>query len=407
MATVYLHIGMPKTGTSHIQNFLWTNDEVLREKGYVYPKFKSFPGIGKARNGYFLRNQLKDPLTGKRDPEKEKEIYNQSFDEISELSQTYDKIILSEEGIWDTPTFSWTKYKKEIDSRDLDTKIIVYLRRQDLFIESYWSQKVKETSVLTFNEYINKKKYSKLRLNYYTRLCEISDVVGKENIIVRVYEKDQYEGKEKNLTSDFLNVIGLKLDDSFIMPERVFNPSLSGIYVEVKRILNYNPTYKIPKSFVVPLLYQTMIDNSDMSDFKSSKYFAKEQQIEFLNQFAQENSLVAKEYLGRENGELFLEKIENNNDESVKYSSKDLVSICGQVIEIQRNNYEEHIAELKDVIKRQQSTINWVTTSFPKKVTRKLKRIFKINRPKTTPETSDVADATDTADAAEATGTQQ
>lgn len=366
---------MPKTGTSHIQNLLWNNPEALEKQGYSYPHLKTFPGIGRGRNGYFLRNQLKDE-NGKRNIALEEEIYRENFDRISELAGEYENIIISEEGIWSLSNFPWVKYKSELERRNLDCKIIVYLRRQDLFIESYWAQKVKEKSTLTFEEYISKRKYRKLRLDYCTRLNEIARVMGKENITVRVYEKGQYIGKTADLTSDFFEAVGLELTDDFVFPEKINNPSLNGIYVELKRRLNFNPVYKEQKSFVVPLLYQTMEENSDLSGFTSGKYFTKSAQHKFLSEFDEENASVAKEYLNRPDGLLFYDSVENEKNDAEDYSTGELIDTCGKVIDIQHRNYEEQIAELKEIIKRQQSTINWISASFPKKVTRKLKRMI-------------------------------
>lgn len=35
--TCYLHIGVPKTGTTSVQNFLYTNRQVLQKQGFLYP----------------------------------------------------------------------------------------------------------------------------------------------------------------------------------------------------------------------------------------------------------------------------------------------------------------------------------------------------------------------------------
>ncbi len=37
MTTVYLHIGIPKTGTTSIQSFLFNNRDQLLEAGILYP----------------------------------------------------------------------------------------------------------------------------------------------------------------------------------------------------------------------------------------------------------------------------------------------------------------------------------------------------------------------------------
>lgn len=41
MATVYLHIGMPKTGTTFIQKTLRKNNGILKKQGYIYPDFRN------------------------------------------------------------------------------------------------------------------------------------------------------------------------------------------------------------------------------------------------------------------------------------------------------------------------------------------------------------------------------
>ena len=39
MGTIFLHIGMPKTGTSALQKFLAANRRLLEKKGFVFPDF--------------------------------------------------------------------------------------------------------------------------------------------------------------------------------------------------------------------------------------------------------------------------------------------------------------------------------------------------------------------------------
>lgn len=35
--TCYVHIGLPKTGTTSIQEFLFANHAQLKQQGYLYP----------------------------------------------------------------------------------------------------------------------------------------------------------------------------------------------------------------------------------------------------------------------------------------------------------------------------------------------------------------------------------
>ncbi len=55
MATVYLHIGTVKTGSSAIQSFLVNNRSILEQKGYCLPALNFGFGTPFAhRNGHFL-----------------------------------------------------------------------------------------------------------------------------------------------------------------------------------------------------------------------------------------------------------------------------------------------------------------------------------------------------------------
>ena len=47
MHRLYIHMGTPKTGTTAIQLFLHSNQEILQKQGYQFPNLSSiFTGIG-------------------------------------------------------------------------------------------------------------------------------------------------------------------------------------------------------------------------------------------------------------------------------------------------------------------------------------------------------------------------
>ena len=126
MATVYLHIGTPKTGTSFLQNFFQDNRAVLEKQGYVYPDFKmTFQGVGKARNGHFLAYKKEDAES----------VYNTAMDLlVQEFCQKFDKIILSEEALWNYGV-NIEKFVNDMKAQNHVVRIVVYLRRQDLYLQ--------------------------------------------------------------------------------------------------------------------------------------------------------------------------------------------------------------------------------------------------------------------------------
>ena len=69
MATVYLHIGLPKTGTTSIQNLLWDNRTLLEKHSICYPDLGfRYPHVGYLRNAHFLISSCKT------DPNNESEV---------------------------------------------------------------------------------------------------------------------------------------------------------------------------------------------------------------------------------------------------------------------------------------------------------------------------------------------
>ncbi|OPJ61431.1 hypothetical protein [Clostridium oryzae] len=351
MSTVYLHIGTPKTGTSAIQYFMAGNRKLLESKGYCYPDLgMSFPGIGYNRNAHFLVQKIydekKNRLVGK-----EEELVAKGLDKISEIAKRFSNIIISDEGIWNgggAKEEFWKNLERQLEDRKIDLKIIVYLRRQDLFIQSYWAQLVKETWTLSFDEYISNGRYKNCALDYSAYLNRIANVIGKDNIIVRVYEKQQYRGTNNSIISDFLEAINLQLTDEYQNMDKVYNVSLSGSPLEVKRILNHMPEYKNKFNFIVPLLAEVQTEMLQNVGFKECKYFSYDEQLKFLEQYAEGNSSVARDYLKRENGILFMNTIEANDSKKISlYSTEELVFVCGKIIALQQHKLDEMIEKSK------------------------------------------------------------
>lgn len=380
MATLYLHIGTPKTGTSAIQRFLPLNETLLEEQGFCYPDLGyRFNRVGMNRNAHFLIYRQKFSQ------EKETEIRNsdnkrfyEGLDKIKKLTDTFPNIVLSDEDIWNlhlSRTNFWSLLKNALDERGIDLKVIVYLRRQDLVVESYWMQRVKAKITSSFQEFIDSGEYSFFKLNYYENLEHISKIIGKENIIVRAYEKQQYEGNGNSLISDFMKVLGLELNDMYVSPNAVVNTSLHGSYLEVKRLLNemeyfHKPTWSTK---YLSLLQEEAEGNYRIS---SCECFTYEQQMAFLKKYKEGNSAVAREYMNRQDGVLFKEKIEKRTDDVKEYSPRELVLICGRMMELKTNDMETRLNDLRVKLDEANRKLEYAKRPMTKKIASKLYNIF-------------------------------
>lgn len=346
MPTLYLHIGTPKTGTSAIQITLGTNAEILKKQNVVFPDFGlRYANAAKYRNAHFLIEE-DDP---------EAKDYALALSKIIELSKTYETIVLSEENLWRQEK-RLDKFREDLNAQGIQLKVIVYFRRQDLYLQSQYAQHVKVYLKDTFEEYV---KSQDMLLDYYSRIQVFVEQIGKDNIIVRVYEKAQF--LNQNLITDFLHVIGITDSEEFAEPKEA-NTSLSGIYLETKRLLNRTAAFQTKDNFVIRYLKSAASDAGKTASFSANHYFSYEKQMEFLAQFEESNQKIAREFLGREEGVLFTDKISTDiKPVQDAYTTEEYVDILAEIILKQKENIDvqnEKINSLNQKIKSQNTLIS-------------------------------------------------
>lgn len=309
MKTLYLHIGTMKTGTCAIQELCTSNQEILNRQGYCYPKLPySFPGFGKKRNALFLQRPI--VKGGVRQTDAERERFLEGMGIIREHFKTYDNVILSDEGVWGGACKNrktlWQELKEYSDEHQFSVKIIVYLRRQDLYIDSLWRQGVKGSTnrrskvAVSWQEYVKNIPIIE-QLDYYGELNRISSALGKENVIVRRFDRKKFS--DGMIQSDFLELIGLKLTDEYYIKKQSVNESMSGNICEIKRVINLLPG--ITDSEYV-FLRKNLLDINSVSgsEYKSNMFSAQETEA-FMETYRQDNRKIAEEYLNEKDTDLF------------------------------------------------------------------------------------------------------
>lgn len=305
MGTIYLHIGMPKTGTSALQLFLPGNQELLNARGYCYPQMPfRFKNIGIRRNAHFLTLWQEKETA----PEWEK-----GFQVVAEAAEQYENVILSDENIWTRQREEgfWENVLPRLSETGADVRVIVYLRRQDEQFESNWNQKVKDKKRRmrrSFKEFYDDEGYLEMPFHYDELLDAMSSRIGRERIIVRVYEKGQFTGG--SLFEDFLETVGLHFTEEYQLPGYAPNVRLSNTAVEIKRLINF----AFRENMEVPDFYRTILDQ--VYELKSiqeipeqtSSMFSPEMRRDFMSRYEEGNKRVAREYFGREDGRLFYDE---------------------------------------------------------------------------------------------------
>ena len=313
--TLVLHIGTPKTGTTALQFFLYENSEELKKLGWSYPNLCK--GIAEMDSQTYTENVVYEANCRFLFPIKEKfsdpnSIRGKAWELIKKELENYN-VILSEEAFYYSQK-EMVEVLKDLKSLYDNVKVVIYLRRQDKYVESLWNHEVKWNSFFCeeFSTWIQRIE----SVQYLSRLHMISEIVGKENLIVRIYEKEQFLGETHSIASDFLYSLGIEPDWTKFNKVKTVNKRLYGNNLEIKRIFNK----MLDKTEHPAILEQYRWFFLNVSNFGNNSekvqdsYFSAEERADYLKSFEKDNITIAKEYLNREDGKLFL-------DEKVDYPS--------------------------------------------------------------------------------------
>jgi hypothetical protein len=156
---------------------------------------------------------------------------------------------------------------------------------------------------------------------------------GKENLIIRVYEKEQLPD---GIYADFLQTVGLSWNEEYILPEPdSSNLSLQRDILEFLRLCNAIPMESEVYSKLTKVLRTVSIAIGKKAYFSSHNLLSPQERIALLQHFECSNQQVARDYLGRENGLLFYEPWPSPDENWEPYAgltTEKLATICGGLL---------------------------------------------------------------------------
>jgi len=289
-----LHIGLHKTGTSAIQQFLRDNSKNLEEQGILYPQ-----GIVPAGD----HNPLAWCLVHERYFPRRKEFYveNASMNHwrklhevVSQSSAT--RIILSGED------FSLIDDPGQLAAlcEPYDTRVIVYLRRQDQYLQSVYNQMVKsyEWSLTEpFEEFLLHHHLGDV-MHYDRLLHRWANAFSRERIKVGVYDKSRLA---HGLIADFAARSGVLLTENTCMPDTPVNQSLPHHFLEIKRILNRIDFSRTQHEALLQALFAvSRAQGWNNRVHTEHQLMSGSRRKAFLAAFEEGNRKVAREYLNED-----------------------------------------------------------------------------------------------------------
>jgi hypothetical protein len=282
MRTLYLHIGAHRTATSSIQSFLHLNLEALLDRGVFYPfgVKRHLKQANAVFSGDTTAAALAETLV-KRAESKNKPI---------------DTVILSDEDICMRPDLSVFKGL----SSQFDVKVVYSLRRQDLWLESWYLQNVKwqwnpDLSHLTFDAFMARKDEF-FWVDYDRYLTHLEAVFGRENIVLGIFEKGQMKGGP---VADFCRLTGISDMSGLTEPPHI-NSSHGALMSEVMRCL---PLDEAAPSFRATLEKALQAVDGKLRttpEEQSTLLLTHGERLALLAEFQAGNARVAQRYFGRD-----------------------------------------------------------------------------------------------------------
>ncbi len=297
-----IHIGIEKTGTTTIQEFLHLNRDKLANQGVAYLQS---PGLRNNRRlaTYCMKNnklddQVKDMgilSDAKRNEWKAK--FRQNFDqEITNLDEKISSVIISSEHFHSRLTTK-EEVKNLLDFLSTycnDIKILVYLRRQDKVAVSHYSTMIKfgDTRSNVFPDVPPNDPY----YNYYDLIERWTTVFGKQNIDIRIFDKHKFV--DGDLLQDFISATGLIDSDNFVIPEKQNEKMSASVQHAVILMNHFFPRYikDVPVSFNNQLR-KYVIGELQQKYKGREKLPTRKAALGFYKKFSDSNQKLADKYL--------------------------------------------------------------------------------------------------------------
>jgi hypothetical protein len=189
-----IHIGTHKTGTSAIQSFIRNRAEKLEAKGIHY--------VNAARTAGNAHHELSWGLRGRRGADLS--AWSEVRRELAE--SRFATNVISTEAFWFTDPAA---IKEQLGDAARDVRIVMYLRRQDKYLQSLYKQTVSGGRKTSFPEWRDNFLF---RGEYLSVVRQWADAFGKESLVIRPYERG---GKTIDAVVDFLGLLGVDAIEEF------------------------------------------------------------------------------------------------------------------------------------------------------------------------------------------------
>jgi hypothetical protein len=297
-----IHIGYNQTGTQSIQSYCVNNSEALQRDGLCYPKAGIHNNAHRAVSKLFVGAPSSAVVDAPKDllPR-----INQEFAE----SGCGDLLLSSEHLVLASP--GHIKAMHDAFQNDFgmeECRIIVYLRRHDLWFESLFNQAVQNVDSppweLDIKDYIIQLLGGGGNMPHYlTVLDRWATEFGQESIVVRPFENGQF--KRGNLVCDFFDSVFPRHEVKAEAVDITENLSVSPEKLYLIGLLRRWP--KSPQRDAAIGELQKAPDGSGTVIPENFGVLTEKQRSSIIQFFKPEYAIIARRFLSRSGGRLFFD----------------------------------------------------------------------------------------------------
>ncbi len=330
--TLFLHIGAVKAGSTSIQEF-------LLDRQMTSPDFLYFDAI---QSCYLLNSLAKKCNYDKinRNTPYFQCDQNKLLSEIEAKLKTtiYDTIVISQENFSriyrdeGVIEFAHGFFRK----CSLNVKIIYYARRQDQWLESWYQEHVKQ--IESFTDSFSQWDYDKSACDHYRIIKLWERVFGKENIILRPFEKGQFY--QQNLIKDFCHIIGINTSQQSMAIKKA-NTRLDIFSIELLRLFHIHGVNADEHQVILNSLIDLETGSSRLFS-----YMRISDRCKICSDYEQSNKQLTKDYLTHKNDPLFYESPDQMSNLLVFDQECELQFISSEihmfVEQLRSGNFQSH-----------------------------------------------------------------
>ncbi|MFT2091401.1 hypothetical protein [Paraglaciecola sp. 2405UD69-4] len=295
---LYIHIGMSKTATTSLEEYLHINSEALKKHSFIYPesgRCMANPYAGKIAHHKLASSLREEPH------ENVNHHTNLKFEEyVSSIvaeSDGYNNVVISSDLLCH-PSVNFNELKL-LKKYFREISIVMYLRRADDLANTCYN---------FFSYVVHKKDLQKgdpiYIMDAYKTIFSYAEVFGEEHIIVRPFEREQL--KNHSIFSDFLNVLNIEETNEFQSLSARPNETEKNLFVVefYWYIRKYFPEYL--KELITPCReYRVHNVTLESESTWLQSHYSPQERIDFISEHAPFYEMIEKRFLN--NKKLFIE----------------------------------------------------------------------------------------------------